>query len=293
MSEPFHQRLMRSAAEKMPSRMVHFAIRLRETFSPQPCPFDTAAVGLHKAERRGVGPLSHPAYLYGMLSAARTAAATGARSFSALEFGVAGGNGIVALQGYAEQIEREYGLKITVIGFDSGAGLLPSEEPKDCAFALPPGEFAMDEAALRRRLDRAELVLGPVEQTVGEYFAEHEIAPIGFVSIDLDVYTGSVAVLRELPKDAPRYLPRVPMYFDDLTGWPYSSAVGEWAAISEFNRIDEQRQVGQVMNLSQTLGGAARVQGWPHQFFVLHVFDHPAYNAREAQAAEEDLSLKA
>jgi hypothetical protein len=42
---------------------------------------------------------------------------------SVFEFGVAGGNGLVALQNYAEIIEQQTGVKMRVFGFDTGHGL--------------------------------------------------------------------------------------------------------------------------------------------------------------------------
>lgn len=291
MTASLARRLTRAGAELLPSRLVHRMVSIREAVAPKPWPFDAAAVGLREAERSGRGPLPYPPYLYGLLTAARTAVAIGASGFTVMECGVAGGNGLLALERHAAFVTRRFGLTVTVLGFDSGAGLLPTTEPRDCGFALPPRAFAMDESALRRRLTTAELVIGLVEQTVGRYLADHDLPPIGFVAIDLDVYTGTKAVLDALPAEPERLLPRVPMYFDDLSGWPYTSEVAEWAAIRDFNAGGE-RKIGQVMQLAQTLGGAARVQNWPHQFFVLHVWDHPRYDARETVSADVDLGLR-
>lgn len=276
-------RVLRTVASGLPARQVQLAMRLRMLLNPQPVPWDEAAVALYHAERRGKGRLPYPNYLYGMLSAARTAVAVGSDSFSAIEFGVAGGNGLRALERHAKTIEAHFPLRVAVFGFDSGAGLLQASDPRDCAFALRSGEFAMDEQKLRARLSRAELVLGPVEQTVEPFMARvaaGEIPPIGFVSHDLDVFTGTLATLRALPTDPQCLLPRVPMYFDDLTGYPYSTEVAEWAAISTFNE-GGNRKIGQIANLDQALGGTARFATWPRHFFLLHVFDHPRYNAPE------------
>ena len=62
-------------------------------------------------------------YLYGLLCAARTARAVGLREFSAIEFGVAGGNGLVACYGErATAVEQQTKMSIRIFGFDSGAG---------------------------------------------------------------------------------------------------------------------------------------------------------------------------
>lgn len=285
-------RMLRSVTTMLPARHVQLALRLRMLLNPQPTPWDEAAVALYRAERQGRGHLAYPSYLYGMLAAARTAVAIGSKSFSAIEFGVAGGNGLRALEKHAETIEAAFPLQVSVFGFDTGAGLLDASDPRDCAFALRAGEFRMDEHKLRRKIRRAELILGPVEETVGPFMeqaAARGIPPIGFISQDLDVYTGTLATLRALPEDPQRLLPRVPMYFDDLTGYPYTTEVAEWAAIKAFNERGG-RKIGQIANLDQALGGTARFATWPRHFFMLHVFDHPAYNASEV-AQMNDLGL--
>lgn len=285
----------RRAAAVAPSRLVHLVARVREVVAPQPWPFDDAAVGLHRCEQRGRGVLGHPQYLYGLLAAARTARAAGTQEITALEFGVAGGNGLRALREHAEVVRSWYGVRVTVVGLDSGRGLLPATDPRDSPFALPEGEFAMDHAALAPHLDGIELVLGDVGATVGplmERIASGRLPPLGFVAHDLDVFTGTHAALQAiggLPTVAT--LPRVPMYFDDISGYPYTTETGERAAITAFNEGPQRRRIGWVENLEQTLGGSARWANWPRHVFVLHTFDHPAYGAPE-QVTQPDLGLR-
>lgn len=276
---------VRHVAGMTPGGLVNLAVRLREVIAPQPWPMDEAAVQLHHAERHHRrGMLPYPAYLYGLLSAARTARAVGTAAFTAVEFGVAGGNGLRALEDYADRVGHQYGITITVVGLDSGAGLLEPTDSRDCGFALGQGDFAMDQATLRATLRHAELILGPVEQTVGPFMQRigaGELPPLGFVAHDLDVFTGTLAALDAMPTDPQRLLPRVPMYFDDLSGYPYTDETGERAAITAFNAKSDIRRVGKIENLEHTLGGSARWQNWPRHVFVLHVFDHPAYNEPE------------
>ena len=54
----------------------------------------------------------------------------------------------------------------------------------------------MDVDKLRRRLHRAQLVLGTVEETVPTFLATYKPPPIAFVSIDLDLYSSTVQALR-------------------------------------------------------------------------------------------------
>lgn len=275
----------RQVRRRLPDRYIHVYSHARAQLSlPKPWAFDEAAVELFRAERRARGELRYPSYLYGMLSAARTAVAIGSDSFSVIEFGVAGGNGLRALEQYAEYIEERFPVKVAVFGLDSGEGLLAPKDPRDCGFALMPGEYAMSETELRRVLVRAELVLGPVEETIAPFMERvrsGHVPPVGFVAHDLDVFTGTAAALDALSVDARALLPRVAMYFDDLTGYPYTDEVGEWAAISHFNRNGAPRKIGRVVNLRDSLGGVAHRELWPEHFFFLHVFDHPQYNGPE------------
>jgi hypothetical protein len=58
----------------------------------------------------------YPQYLYGLLSAARTAQAVGEKRFTAMEFGVTGGNGLVAMEKHAEVVEQKWDVTIDVVG---------------------------------------------------------------------------------------------------------------------------------------------------------------------------------
>lgn len=280
----------------LPAGPVQLAVRLREVINPKPWPSDEAAVQLYRAERKHRrGLLPYPAYLYGLLSAARTARATSARAFTAVEFGVAGGNGLRALEDYADRVGGQYDITITVVGLDSGAGLLEPTDARDCGFALGRGDFAMDRPKLEPLLRHAELILGPVEDTVGPFMdrvASGDLPPLGFVAHDLDVFTGTLAALDAIPADPHCLLPRIAMYFDDLSGYPYTDQTGERAAITAFNDKNANRRIGQIENLEQTLGGTARWQNWPRHFCTMNIFDHPAYNAPE-KIDIPDLSLRA
>ncbi len=120
-----------------------------------------------------------------------------------------------------------------------------------------------------------------------------DLPPLGFVAHDLDVYSGTLSTLAaigDLPTAAA--LPRVPMYFDDLSGYPYTTETGERAAITDFNRRADGRRIGRIENLEQTLGGHARWANWPRHMHLLHVFDHPDYNAVE-KVDHVDLGLRA
>src|SRR6267143_6643365 len=67
--------------------------------------------------------LERPAYAYGTYQAARQARALGLSGISVIEMGVAGGQGLLALEGHARAIHSRLGIKIDVFGFDMGSGL--------------------------------------------------------------------------------------------------------------------------------------------------------------------------
>lgn len=287
--------LVRRLVDLLPSGPVRLAHRVHEVVNPQPWPADLAAVELYKAERAcRRGFLPYPPYLYGLHCAARTARAVGATAVTAVEFGVAGGNGLRALEDYADRVGARHRIRIVVAGLDSGVGLLEPSDPRDCGFAFHPGAFAGNPSKLRSVLRHAELIVGPVEDTVGPFMHRietGELPPLGFVSHDLDVFTGTLAALDAMPQDPERMLPRVTMYFDDLTGYPCNDQVGEQAAITAFNERNRNRRIGGHEHLQDTLGGSARWQNWPKLMRVLNVFDHPGYGLPE-QIETPDLRLR-
>jgi hypothetical protein len=224
--------------------------------------------------------VGYPQYLFGLLCATRTARAIGAQQFTAIEFGVAGGNGLIAMEQHAALVEEHFGIAVQVVGFDNSSGLPQRTDPRDCPFALQAGDFPMDEPKLRARLKRAELRLGDVADTVPSFMLDR-FAPIGFVANDLDLYTSTRDSFKIFDVNHALLLPRVTLYFDDLLSYPYTTATGEWAAIHEFNSRSENVQIGQVYGLKHTLGSDYRLANWTDLIFVLHFFHHPAYNMPE------------
>jgi len=192
-----------------------------------------------------------PEYLVGLLEGADQAVRQSLHSISALEFGVAGGNGLVALQEYAASIERETGVSISVYGFDTGQGL-PNHcgDYRDHPNCWKLGDYQMDEAALRRRLhSRTELVLGDISHTVPEFVSKMQKAPLGFVAVDVDYYSSAQVALTVLSMAEKKMLYRVPMVFDDVDSPNNHRFAGELRAIEEFNlqnndvKIDRWRGV--------------------------------------------------
>ncbi|MFB3921515.1 MAG: hypothetical protein ACE145_07315 [Terriglobia bacterium] len=192
--------------------------------------------------------VDRPHYLFGLLHAAAQTRREGKSSFSAIEFGVAEGYGLLALQAHSAAVTKETGIGIDVFGFDTGSGL-----PKTCGdYRDHPdhwqaGDFQMDIDGLRRKLlPGTELVIGNVASTVLE---QGFTSSIGFISFDLDFYSSTIQAFRLFSRQDVGFLRRVGAYFDDINDSHNHSFAGELLAIDEFNgtndwfRIDPWRGI--------------------------------------------------
>jgi hypothetical protein len=219
---------------------------------------------------------SRPQYLWPVLQAAHSARALDIPVISALEFGVAGGNGLLALERAAAAATELSGTRIEIFGFDTGTGMPAPTDPRDAPWTVEESYFAMDEEALRARLTTARLVLGDVRETVASW-RRSDNPPIGFISFDLDYYSSTVQALQVLDGDAGGLLPRVPCYFDDLFGYGWTDFTGERQAIDEFNAETRDRKIAKIHGLRFELPPEEFRQPWHEKLYVIHVFDHPRY----------------
>jgi hypothetical protein len=221
---------------------------------------------------------SRPAYAYGVQQGAYLASRLGLPAISVIEFGVAGGRGLVALEEIARLASRAYGVKIEVYGFDRAVGLPKTADFRDLPYTWEEGFFEMDVDELRSRLTEARLVLGDIADTVPTFVDTHDPAPVAFVSIDLDYYSSTVDALRIFDVPESRVLPRVLCYFDDLVGEDHvlqNDLVGEALAINEFNLDRKETKILPVTGLS-----AKRVlpADWNDSMLAMHRFDHADYD---------------
>ncbi len=231
-------------------------------------------------------PRTRPHYYACMLEAALLARALDHRSISVLEFGVASGNGLLAMERYAEKIQRRIGIEIALYGFDMGdqGGLPATTDPRDMPYLWPPGAYKMDFARLKARLRRAELRLGNVAETVPA-FAKEAIAPIAAVFIDVDYYSSTMEVLKLFDLAKGRTLPRVVCYFDDVD--VSNTFNGELAAIIGFNASHSHLKIARVdSHHTAVLYGT-----FNNHVFHLHDFEHPAYNRYIPGGVVEELPL--
>jgi len=239
------------------------------------------------AKRFPVGSFRHrmrydtclrPHYAYCMDRAAMTAEALGIPKLSVLEFGVAGGNGMIAIEQLAAEIEKLYSVQFEIYGFVSGQGLPAPESAYDLPYIWQEGFFAMDRDALERKLSRSQLVFGDVKETVGTFFEQHQPAPIGVVFHDLDYNSSTVRALHIFDAPDASRLPRVLCYFDDIMSSNLGflcDEVGQLHAIREFNSAHDAQKLAPINGLRYLRPMPAR---WNEQIYLLHDFSHPQYS---------------
>jgi hypothetical protein len=218
---------------------------------------------------------ARPSYAYCTYHAADLARRLGIPKISVIEFGVAGGNGLVFLRDFAARVQKALGVEIEVYGFDTGAGLPEVTALEDLPYWFRPSQYRMDVAALQSKLYPAKLVLGNVADTVSGFCAQHNPAPIGAIFNDLDLYTSTRDSLKLFEQDPSRFLPRVFMYLDDVIGSElemYSECNGQLLAISEFNRQQQAVHIGRNQNLL-----ARNDASYRYQIYYVHFLEHPNY----------------
>ena len=235
---------------------------------------------------------ARPHYAYCLANAARQARALGLSRISALEFGVAGGRGLLALEAMCPEVEKHYGIDIEIWGFDTGEGLPEPVDYRDLPYIWKPGFYRMDRAALEARLKRAKLVLGDVKDTVPEFVRRFEPAPVGAAFFDLDFWSStrdSFALLGGAPETM---LPRVFCYCDDVIsaegGGVLCEDVGQLRAIADYNASQEIRKLRRIAGLAEM----RRIRAvWPSQIYVHHSFDHPQYDTYIHEDSNRQLAI--
>jgi hypothetical protein len=226
--------------------------------------------------RYRIGAVERPHYAYLVYQAAQLAARLQQSRVSVIEFGVARGAGLIVLEKHAEQIEKLFPVKIDIYGFDTGAGLPSPEDYRDLPYHWKAGFFRMDLGVLKKQLKRAQLIIGDVRETADRFFREHNPAPVGAISQDLDFYSSTIASLRLFDSPAIRFLPRVFCYFDDTIGGDialYNDFTGQRLAIHDFNNAHERVKLSSIYYLR----AAPITKLWHHKMWSAHLFDHPQY----------------
>jgi len=219
--------------------------------------------------------LSH--YAYGVFEASKRAKELGLKEITVIEFGVANGRGLMAMAFYALKVQKVTGVKINVLGFDSGEGMPQTQGYKDHPEIYATGDFPLQkrEKLLSLLPSNTRLI---ILDLLKENWNSYVKFPIGFISIDVDYYSSTTSVLKNLGDvKSELLLPNTLMYFDDIQLPNHNPYQGELLAIQEFNSCYSKRKIvpfAQVLRTTRRLKDAP----WINQVFQLQVLDHTIKN---------------
>jgi len=225
--------------------------------------------------RYGISPRPH--YAWGVYAAAEFAKKLGLPAVSVIEFGVAGGRGLMALERIATEVSHHTGIHVAVFGFDGGTGMPPPVDYRDLPHVWKQGFYAMDRKRLEKQLSHATLVIGDVAETIPRLLETTKIPPIGFVAFDLDYYSSTKNAFTVFNSSDTVRLPRIWCYFDDIM-WPetagHNEFVGELCAIREYNLENAHSKICPIHMFRYMHPSPA---AWHEQMYLLHDFRHPQY----------------
>lgn len=220
----------------------------------------------------------YPQFAYGIYHAALQAKGLGIQSISAIEFGVAGGKGLLEMEMIASMIQNETGVKIEVYGFDIAEGLPEADDYRDLPYTWKKGFFKMDYTKLKAKLQKADLIIGDVNDTVIGFLEDYKPSPIGFISFDMDYYSSTMKAFKIFSGNTDNFLPRVFCFFDDCVGSDYelhTKFTGELLAIEDFNTANDKIKIGKLNGLKYK-----RLINyyWNESIYITHFFEHKNYN---------------
>ena len=237
--------------------------------------------------------IERPHYVYCMLGAARLARNLGHDRISAIEFGVAGGNGLKFMCDIAGRIRDLTGVTVECYGFDTGEGMPEPEGAHDLPYWFASGQYRMDQEKLGREVPDAHLVIGNIRDTVQDFIAKYDPPPIGAIMNDTDYWSSTRECLSIFDQsvDHPKhFLPRLFLYFDDIIGSEYEMYGpfnGQLLAIEQFNAAHETMKVHLNQNLT-----VHHHLGYAQKIYYAHLFEHPNYDkfiGQDRQSGIEDL----
>lgn len=214
--------------------------------------------------RLSLEAVPRPYYGFPIYHSLRLAKSLGYKKVSIIEFGVAGGNGLLNIEYHVKEIKKKMDIEVEIYGFDLASGLPETKNYRDLLYQWEAGFYKMDVEKLKSKLSLAKLVLGDIKKSL-ENFA---CAPVACVMIDVDHYTSTVDALEvfKLP-----HLPRVFCYFDDVVGNEiclYNEFTGELLAIDEFNQ----------KNTMKIARYRSKNTSYRENMFIMHDFEHAEYN---------------
>ncbi len=223
-----------------------------------------------------IGAVDRPHYAYSIYHSAQLAKKLGYKKISVIEFGVAGGSGIVNIEYHVKRIEKILNIDIEIYGFDTGEGLPKPKDYRDLIYHWKMGFFKMNYQALFKKLKRSSIIFGNIKDTIGSFQKKYNPAPIGAIFFDMDFYSSTMDSLKIFNSDE-MLLPRIFCVFDDVLGSEielYNDYTGERLAIREFNTKNKFKKISEGYHLT-----SRPIQySWFKQMFIFHSFKHPQYN---------------
>ncbi len=225
--------------------------------------------------------LERPNYAFGLLAAADMAKFCGQKRFTAIEFGIAEGKGLLNLCELAPLVTQETGIEIDILGFDTGEGLPELVDERDHPEIWSAGDFGgVDKAALEAKLPaNARIIWGDIRDTLA--VATRSLpSPVGFIANDLDLYSSTLASFSLLQAPCEKLLPVIVTYFDDTLGCPTRIGslfrnrwCGQLAAIEDFNVANEERKIDRMYAIEHRRPMNREL--WLEKMYAVHVLDHP------------------
>jgi hypothetical protein len=233
-------------------------------------------------------------YAYGLLNAADQALEAGLKSFTAVEFGVAAGEGLINMCSISARLEKATGVRVNIVGFDSGTRMPPPKDYRDHPEEFQAGDFPMNQDKLRSHLPpNCQVIVGPVRETVRDLLKNSvtETSPLGFVAFDLDYYSSTKEAMALLEDTNPaKYLFLPVLYFGDVVLPNYNNWAGELLAINGFNAEHQLIKIEQYRFLrSRRMLKNAR---WIDQIYLLHLFDHPRLGQHREERSMSNVYLR-
>jgi hypothetical protein len=223
--------------------------------------------------------VTYTPYAYGMYSAALQAKSLGLKKITVIEFGVASGNGLIAMEKHGNEIKNLTGIDFEIYGFDTGKGLPKPTDYKDQCYFWKESDFIMDQKKLEKHLVFAKLIIGEIQDTIKHFIKDCLNSPIGFIAFDLDYYSSTIASFEIFNLNDNLLLPRVECYMDDIGSNELlvaSKKTGVLKAIYDFNSASkEQKKILKKEGLK-----CSRIipAFWNEQMYVFHSFYHYQYN---------------
>jgi hypothetical protein len=235
--------------------------------------------------------LQRPDYAWGAFQGVNLAKVLEVQRVSFVEFGVAGGNGLLALENIAQRLQSMFGIEVDIYGFDAASGMPKPQDHRDLPNLWREGHYSMNEGKLKQRLKKAKLILGSVEETVPQFIGSRP-APLAFIAFDLCFYSSTMNAFQVFESDRSLLLPRIHCFFMNTLARTFGDHNGERLAISDFNTSHNMCKISKIYGLQYFLGPQLARQRWLEQFYIAHIFDHELYGRYDRLIRETSRDLQ-